>query len=70
MWEKIKSWFKHSVTILWARVVALFGVVTAAVVNVGGIDMFHGAISDKVWPWVLVAFGMLTELARRRTAGQ
>jgi hypothetical protein len=30
MWDKIKAWFKHSVTILWARVVALAGLLLAA----------------------------------------
>ncbi len=31
MWDKIKSWFKHSVTILWARIVALGGVLLGAI---------------------------------------
>jgi hypothetical protein len=70
MWDKIKAWFKHSVTILWARVLVLFGIIAAAISNVGGIDIFHGAISDKVWPWVVASFGVITELARRRTAGK
>ena len=29
MWDKIKAWFRHSVTILWARAVAFAGVVLA-----------------------------------------
>lgn len=70
MWDKVKARFKHSVTILWARMLVLFGIVAAALANVGGIDIFHGAISDKVWPWIAMGFGIVTELARRRTAGK
>ena len=33
MWDKIKAWFAHSVTILWARVVTLGGAVLAALVS-------------------------------------
>lgn len=68
MWKKIKAWFKHSVTILWARVVLIFGIVVAGIQNIGGIDIFHNIVTDKLWPWILAAFGIVTELARRRTA--
>jgi hypothetical protein len=30
MWEKVKAWFKRSLTIVWARIVALVGLLLAA----------------------------------------
>jgi hypothetical protein len=30
MWNKVRVWFRNSVTILWARVQVLAGVVVAA----------------------------------------
>ncbi len=30
MWDEVKAWFKYSLTILWARAVALAGLLLAA----------------------------------------
>jgi len=74
MRAKITSWFKHSLTILWARVVALAGVLLAladgvlADVNVNA--AIQQALQPKYVPYYVIAIGVLTELARRRTAGK
>jgi hypothetical protein len=74
MWEKIKSWFKHSVTILWARVVALVGVLLAAGQSVLQDPTVNGAIQTvlqpKFIPYYVIVIGFITEIARRRTAGK
>jgi hypothetical protein len=76
MWEKIKikTWFKHSVTILWARVVALAGVALAAGQSLLGDPSVNSAVQTilqpKLIPYYVIAIGIITELARRRTAGK
>lgn len=72
MREKIKAWFKHSVTILWARFVAAIGLVLAAGQallqdpNVTG--AVQSALQPKYIPYYVIAIGLVTEIARRRTA--
>jgi hypothetical protein len=72
MWTKIKAWFKNSITILWARVVALGGVLLAlgqslvADPNVNG--AVQQALQPKFIPYYVIAIGLITEIARRRTA--
>jgi hypothetical protein len=74
MWDKIKAWFKHSVTILWARVVALAGVTLAAGQSLLGDPSINSAVQTilqpKFIPYYVIAIGVVTELARRRTAGK
>ena len=73
MWNKIKAWFKYSVTILWARAVALAGLLLAAGQSLLADPNITGAIQSalqpKFIPYYVVAIGLVTELARRRTAG-
>ena len=73
MWDKIKAWFKHSVTILWARVVALAGLLLAAGQSAVQDSNVSGAIQTvlqpKFIPYYVIAIGLVTEIARRRTAG-
>jgi hypothetical protein len=72
MWDKIKAWFKHSVTILWARAVTLGGALLATLLslsndpNVGA--AIQSALQPKFIPYYVIAIGLITELARRRTA--
>jgi hypothetical protein len=72
MWAKIKAWFKNSITILWARIVALGGVVLAmgqslvADPNVNG--AIQQALQPKLIPYYIIGIGLITEVARRRTA--
>jgi hypothetical protein len=74
MWDKIKAWFKHSVTILWARAVALAGVLLAAGQSLLGDPNINAAVQailqPKFIPYYVIAIGLVTELARRRTAGR
>jgi len=72
LWEKIKIWFKHSVTILWARLVALVGQLLAAGQSLLGDPNINSAVQSilqpKFIPYYVIAIGIVTELARRRTA--
>lgn len=74
MWDKIKACFRHSLTIVWARAVAAVGVLLAAGEallqdpNVTG--AIQSALQPKLIPYYIVAIGLVTELARRRTAGK
>lgn len=74
MLDKLKSSFKHSVTILWARVVIAAGVAMSAAVNLTADPNTSTAIQSlfppKYVPYYLIAIGIITELARRRTAGK
>jgi hypothetical protein len=74
MWDKIKAWFKHSLTILWARVVALVGLLIASTQaliadpNVTG--AIQAALQPKFIPYYVIGIGLITELMRRRTTGR
>lgn len=74
MWENIKALFKHSVTILWARIVALSGMLLAAIPALLSDSSITGAIQTALQPqyipYYVIAIGLITELARRRTAGK
>jgi hypothetical protein len=74
MWDKIKAWFKHSVTILWARVVALAGLLLACAETLIGDPNINSAVQTalqpKFVPYYVIAIGLLTEMARRRTLGR
>jgi hypothetical protein len=73
MWDKIKACFKHSVTILWARAVATAGLLLAAGQSLLADPNVNGAIQSvlqpKFIPYYVIAIGLVTELARRRTVG-
>ena len=72
MWAKIKAWLKNSVTILWARVVALGGLLLASGQSIVADPNVNGAIQQalqpKFIPYYVIAIGLITEIARRRTA--
>lgn len=74
MWDSIKAWFKDSITILWARVVAVSGIALGIIGVLSADPNFYAALQQAIPPqywWVLmIAFGAITELARRRTAGK
>jgi hypothetical protein len=73
MWDTVKAWFKHSVTILWARMVAFAGVLLATGQSLLQDPNVSGAIQTVLQPqfipYYVIAIGLITELARRRTAG-
>jgi len=74
MWDKIKAWFKHSVTILWARAMALAGLLLAAGQSLLADENVNSAVQTilqpKFVPYYVIAIGLFTELARRRTASK
>jgi hypothetical protein len=72
MWNKIRFWFRNSVTILWARVQVLVGLVIAYLMALASDPNVTGAIQaalqPKYIPYYVIAIGLITEIARRRTA--
>lgn len=74
MWDNIKSWFKNSATILWARIQVLAGIISASLIaltsdpNVTG--AIQAALQPKFIPYYVIAIGLVTEIARRRTIGR
>lgn len=71
MWDRTKTWFRHSATILWARLVACAGLLMAAAETVlqdpSVSQAVQAALSPKYVPYYVIAIGLITELARRRT---
>jgi hypothetical protein len=74
MWDRIKTWFRHSATILWARLVACAGLLMAAAETVLQdptlSQAVQSALQPKFVPYYVIAIGLVTELARRRTLGR
>ena len=74
MRDKIRVWFKNSVTILWARVIALAGLLLAAgqslLTDPNVTGQIQAALQPKYIPYYIIAIGFITEIARRRTAGK
>jgi len=73
MWKKIRSWFCNSVTILWARTQVLVGVIVATLMALASdpnvTSAIQAALQPKLIPYYVIAIGLITEIARRRTAG-
>jgi hypothetical protein len=63
MWDSIKAWFRSSLTIAWARLLSVGGLVLGVLQAVD----ITPAIPPQYWPYYLVAIGVFTELARRRS---
>jgi hypothetical protein len=74
MWDKFKASFKHSITILWARIVALAGLLLMAgeqlLQDPNIIAAVQSALQPKFVPYYVIAIGLITELARRRSIGR
>ena len=74
MWEKIKAAFQHSLTILWARVVAAAGFLLAVGQSLIGDpninDAIHAVLKPDYIAYYVIAIGLVTELCRRRTIGK
>ena len=74
MLDKIKAWFKHSLTILWARLVALAGLLLACGQSLLGdpnvTEAIQTALQPKFIPYYVIAIGLVTEIARRRTVNR
>jgi hypothetical protein len=59
----IKRFFRHSVTIAWARLLVLLGILATVL---PGIDV-STLVPAKYMPLWLIGIGVLTEVARRRS---
>jgi hypothetical protein len=72
MWVKVKAWFRNSVTIVWARIVALCGLLLVAGQSAIADPTVNGAVQQLLQPqyipYYVIAIGLITEIARRRTA--
>jgi len=73
MWITIKIWFKNSVTIFWARVQVLVGFAVASLMALASdpnvTSTIQTALQPKYIPYYVIAIGLITEIARRRTVG-
>lgn len=71
MWFKTKSWFGNSLTILWARIQVLAGLLAALLMALATDPNVTGAIQvalePRFIPYYVIAIGLITEIARRRT---
>ena len=72
MWDRMKAAFSHSLTILWARVVALAGLLLASgqalIVDPNVNDAIRALLKPQYIPYYVIGIGLITELCRRRTA--
>lgn len=71
-WNKVKAWFKHSMTILWARLQYVVGIIGAGLIGAfSGYDFTQLASMDVKSAFKMLAFaalaGVVTEACRRRT---
>ena len=71
-WVKIKACFKDSVTILWARIQYVGGIVGAGLIGAfSGYDFTQLSSMDAKSAFKMLAFaalaGVITEACRRRT---
>ena len=64
MWTKIKSWFKNSETIFFARAQVFIGAVWGVMIATN----LAPVLSEKHLTIWLIVSGVITELARRRNA--
>lgn len=76
IWNKIKDWFHHSETIFLARLEAFIGFILAVGVSLDwtqlmSLDFSNGIFNSKQVMFIgilMLAKGIITELARRRGA--
>jgi hypothetical protein len=71
MWSKIKSWFGNSLTILWARIQVLAGLLAvflmALATDPNVTAAIQTALEPKFIPYYAIVIGLITEIARRRS---
>lgn len=76
MWNDIKDWFKNSLTILWARVVMVIGVIGATLPALLADPQMSADLRSVLGPYAPFIFigisvlGGTFELTRRRTVGR
>lgn len=68
MWDRIKTFFRDSEVLAWARIQAALGFVALVLTYVDP-AMMSPLIGDVAWfPWLVLANGIATEYLRRRRA--
>lgn len=68
MWQHIKTFFKDSETLAFARLQTLIGVVAGFLIYLDP-TMLQPVVGDATWfPWLVLANGIATEYLRRRRA--
>ncbi len=74
MWDKIKGFFKNSVTIFVARGQVFVGAAAAAglalLQDPNITAALQSLLQPKFVPYYVIAIGLVTELARRRSLGK
>lgn len=74
-WDKVKTFFKHSTTLVYARLNVLLGLIIAGVQGVDWVSLYT-AITSLDWSKlkastisaaVLIFNGVVTEILRRRS---
>lgn len=65
MWQAIKSFFRDSETLFYARLQMVIGLVAGALTFVEP-SLLAGVLPAEWFPWVLLANGLATEYLRRR----
>ena len=72
MWTKIKTWFKDSETIFFARLQMVVGAVVAGLMALANdpsvSDAIKSIMKPEYVPYYVIAFGVVTEILRRRRA--
>lgn len=73
MWEKLKGWFKYSLTIFWARLQYIGGALVAGAILVFANYDYTKLLDGFSWEDILHMLGaviiaaIITEITRRRT---
>jgi uncharacterized membrane protein HdeD (DUF308 family) len=67
MWQRIKTFFKDSETIFWARLQTALGVIASIITYVDP-SVLSPVIPSEWFAYFLVANGVATEFLRRRRA--
>ncbi|MCA6117871.1 hypothetical protein J6524_23770 [Bradyrhizobium sp. WSM 1738] len=72
IWNEMKAWFRDSLTILWARIQYVIGIVGAGLIAVfSDYDFTQLSTMDVQSAFKVLAFaalaGVITEACRRRT---
>lgn len=68
--DRLAKWFKHSATIVVARLSILGGLLLESVSLLADSYVYAGLtqiVPDRWLPWYMVFIGIVTEVARRRT---
>ena len=66
MYERIKGWFSHSLTIAWSYLLMAAGLLIDVVPMIGSPEVSK-MLPPQYLGWYTIAVGVITYLARRRS---